>query len=473
MEPTKLSFFDDYWIDFRKGTVRRWFEPTFASSFRDTDFMANSYCSASWCPEVGKYRLWYEVSPDLANDGVRYLALAESEDGIHYRIVETNGHEEKRMRHVVFDGVSGLHGTSVMRDPFDPDPARRYKCATMTRMGDRKEKGASPVVLAFSPDGVAWTERRDLVAHPYTSDAFNSLFYNPLKREYGLILRGGYVDRRIAMRTSADLDSWSEPFIVQHPSPAYNSDAIEMQFYSMWAGWMDGMFLGLLWRFYTSLTDLDFSKMWGYMETELVYSYDGRYWMPTSGKPVVDRPLPPNYGCAQLSLMGMYENKTGDEYVLYGVGSKFIHGTAATNRMFTERLKGDSTATVFFRIRKDGFCGIEGLGMGACVITKPMQFVEPKLSFNIRANVGFARFGLMRKDGSFYEGFSYDDCVPFEGDSCEVVPQWKEHRLEELAGEQVRVAVELNGAILHAMTVTARPYIVKPQAGFSDPLQLA
>ena len=104
IEPTKLCFFDDYWVDFRKGTVRRWFEPQLASSFRDSDFMENAYCSAAWCPEVGKYRLWYEVSPDLANDGVRYLALAESIDGINYSIVETNHRKEKRMRHVVLGG---------------------------------------------------------------------------------------------------------------------------------------------------------------------------------------------------------------------------------------------------------------------------------------------------------------------------------------------------------------------------------
>ncbi|KIL40354.1 hypothetical protein SD70_14015 [Gordoniibacillus kamchatkensis] len=483
MEQTKLCFFDDYWIDFRKGTVRRWFEPTFASSFRDPDFMANSYCSAAWCPEAGKYRLWYEVSPDLADDGVRYLALAESDDGIHYTIAETNNREEKRMRHIVFDGVNGLHGTSVIRDSYEQDPAKLYKCVTMTRMGDRKLKRASnepagstdafPVVLAFSPDGIHWTERRDLVAHPYTSDAFNGLFYNPLKQHYSLILRGGYVDRRIAMRTSKDLQAWSDPFVIMHPSPSYNSDATEMQFYSMWAGWMNGTFLGLLWRFYTSLTDMDFSKMWGYMETELVYSYDGLYWMQTSGRPVAERPLPPQYGCAQLSLMGMHENRTGDEYILYGSGARFIHGTAATNRQFTDRLKGDSMATVFFRIRKDGFCGIEGLGVGANVITKPMQFVRPELSMNIRANVGYVRFGLMEKDGTFFEGFSFDDCIPFEGDSCAVVPMWKEHKLEELLGEQVRVAVELNGAILHAMNVCARPYIRQPQASFSDPMAVS
>ncbi|MBD2848276.1 hypothetical protein IDH44_24030 [Paenibacillus sp. IB182496] len=470
--PAKLCFFDDYWIDFRKGTTRRWFQPEAAASFRDPDFMATVYCSAAWCPEVGKYRLWYEASPDLANDAVRYLCLAESEDGVNFAPVDVNDHPERRMRRVVFDGGSGLHGSSVIRDPHDPDPSRRYKCATMINMGAHGNGESCPVILAFSPDGVHWTARPDLVAHPYTSDALNTLYYNPIQQDYGLLMRGGYVDRRIALRRSKDMQEWSEPQIILHPSPAYNSDAQEVQFYSMWAGWMDGVFLGLLWRYNTSMTDMDFTKLFGYMETELIYSYDGLHWMQTSGNLVVDRPLPPQYGCAQLSLMGMYETSAGDAYILHGFGAKFMHGTPENNRRLNDRLNGDSSATVFYRIRKDGYCGIEGLAEGSTIITKPLQFTAAELTVNVRAGAGYARFGMMRKDGSYFDGFAFDDCVPFEGDDCAAVPQWKERRLEELVGEQVRIAIELNGAILHAITLAARPDIVKPQASFGNPMQI-
>lgn len=479
VKQVKLCFFDDYWIDFRPGTTRRWFQPRLRSYYADGDFMANTYCSAFFDRNVGKYRLFYEVSPDLSNDAVRYLALAESDDGLNYEPVTVNDHPEPRMRRVVYDGGSGVHGTSVLFDPFDPDPSRRYKMATMTHTGElssrEKEAGRHvhmPVVAVFSPDGLHWTEHPELVMHPYTSDAFNCLFYNPLREEYSLILRGGFVDRRIAMRTSKDMVHWSDPFIILHPSPQHNDNLIERQFYSMWSGFIDGTFLGLVWWFNTSLVDMDFSKMWGFMESELVYSYDGLYYMSTSGRPVMERPTPPELGCSQMSLMGLMESRDGTEYILYGAGSRFTHGTATTNREFAEKLLKPAMATIFATIRKDGFCGIEGLRAGSRVITKPVELLKDDLAFNINASVGYVRFGVTNRRGEFLPGFSLEDCVPFSGDSVRIVPQWKDAQLSSVLGQQVRIVVELNNAILHSLNMTARPYIVGPQAGFHNPMQI-
>ena len=54
------------------------------------------------------------------------------------------------------------------------------------------------------------------MAHPYTSDAYNQIYYNPYTQEYGLLHRAAYVDRRIALRTSKDLINWSEPKTIMH-----------------------------------------------------------------------------------------------------------------------------------------------------------------------------------------------------------------------------------------------------------------
>ena len=67
----------------------------------------------------------------------------------------------------------------------------------MTRM-DRKGK-PKEVEITFSADGVHWEDRHDVIAHPYTSDTLNKLFYNPLKQEYVLTLRSAHVDRRISI----------------------------------------------------------------------------------------------------------------------------------------------------------------------------------------------------------------------------------------------------------------------------------
>ena len=470
----KLNFFDDFWVDFRPGTTRRWFQPAFQTHYADIDFMGNSYSSLLYHPESGKFRLYYEVSPDWADDSVRYLALAESDDGLHFTPVDVRNTGEKRMRRIVYDGGTGVHGTGVMYDSRDPDPARRFK---LTSVAHQKERQGSvtlyPITAAFSADGIHWTEPPgECVVHPYSSDAYNNLFFNPTTGEYCLIHRGVGIDRRISMRTSKDFVHWTDPVLIGYPGASYNSDLTQMQFYSMWAGWVDGIFYGLVWWFSTSLVDMDFPKMWGTMDTELLYSYDGRNFMRSSGRLLVERPAPPALGCFQLYLMGMVENRAGDEYILQGIGSKCTHGDSGeSNKKYTEKLGRPTFASVFYTIRKDGFCGLEGIRNGTQVILKKMEIVKPDISFNINAAAGWARFGLMEPNGKFLDGFSYDDCVPFEGDGVSVTPTWKNARLESVVGKgQVRIAVELNSAILHAMNATVRPWTTERQRTFGDPV---
>ena len=72
--------------------------------------------------------------------------------------------------------------------------------------------------------------------------------------------------------------------------------------------------------------------------------------------------------------------------------------------------------------------------------------------------------------GNWIEGFSLDDCIPFEySDSVCVKPQWKEHQLKEVLNRQVRIVIELNSAILHCIEGTAQPYVRQRQESFAHP----
>ncbi len=463
----KLPMFDDYWIDFRPGTVRRWFKP-------ELHGMApgGPYSSMFYDPLRKKYRVYYECLRDWGKDGPRNLKLVESDDLRTFTPVLADDGTD-----VIYDGVTGLHGCSVMYDPYDPDPARRYKLCGMFDM-ERKETAEGRktnwigVEIALSADGVHWERHTEMLANPQTSDALNKLIYNPVTEEYNLFHRSAYVDRRISVRSSKDLIHWSEPHIILQPSANYNDGFTGMQQYSMTGKYMDGLFYGLVWRFNTCLYQVDFSRMFGYMEPELVYSYDGSEYLYTTGEPIMDRPLPPAPGCVGLAPDDICESADGQYYYIDCFGYVFIHGTAATNKAYKERLiqKGIDAGNPIYRIRKDGFCGIESVNAGGRVITKALCLIKDDLSFNIRANCGGVRFGIMKRNGEYYEGFSPDDCVPFElDDSVDVRPQWKEHKLEELLGKQIRIEVELNTAILHCITATAQPFIVQKQRSFAQP----
>jgi len=457
----KLPLFDDFWIDFRTNTKRRWFAPEIYSVAP-----SGAYSSLIYDPERQVYRLYYEVLIDPSMDACRAVKMVESTDMKNWtQIMGETGTD------VIFQGGAGVHGTSVLYDPFDPDPSRRYKLCGMTRM-DRKGM-PKEVEITFSADGIHWEDRHDVIAHPYTSDSLNKLFYNPLKEEYALTLRSAHVDRRISLKTSKDLKEWSHPRIILHPGSNYADGVTNIHHYAMSAGYYDGIFYGLLWRYNTSIYDMDFTRMSGYMEPELVYSYDGQEFLYTSGKPLMERPVPPHPGCAGLAPQDMCISADGKDYFIYCSAGVRPHGTAQQNYERAKKLEelGKKPANLIYKIRRDGFCGIEGVCYGAQVITKPISLIKDDLSFNINAACGTVRFALLEKYGQPIEGFSFDDCIPFEYDDClDVKPRWKEHDLSEVLETQLRVAIELNGAILYCISGTARPHVRQAQKSFADPV---
>ncbi|MCQ2400508.1 MAG: hypothetical protein MJ059_01095 [Lachnospiraceae bacterium] len=460
----KLPLFDDYWIDFRRDTIRRWFKPELYSVAP-----AGPYASMFYDDTVGKYRIYYENVREWAVDGVRDLFLAESDDLKTFTDVEINGTKALSI------SKSGLHGCTVLYDKFETDPKKRYKLTGMLDMGEKEANGENDwigVEIAFSEDGINFEQHKELVANPQTSDALNKLFYNPIDEEYTLLHRSAFVDRRISVRTSKDLKNWSEPHIILNPAAGYNSEGIGMQHYSMTANYYDGIFYGLLWQYNTCLYNEDYSRMFGFMQPELTYSYDGHEFLYTTHEPLMDRPVAPAPGCLGLAPDDMCLSKDGKEYYILCFGYSAVHGTQESNARLNEKLEkaGVKRGNPIYKIRKDGFCGIESVGMGGQIVTKGICLLDDDLTFNVQANVGSARFGIMSIDGNYIEGFELDNCIPFEfDDSVSYKPQWKGHSLNEVLNRQVRIVVELNSAILHCIEGTAQPFVRQRQRSFSHP----
>ena len=322
---TVLRFFDDFWLDVRRNVRRNWYAPALAGQLGKTGI----YPSAAWCPEAGVYRLWYEVMPDFGRDGKRFLALAESADGLdwHDAAVPADGLPPDAQRYgnvVLAGGPEGIHGTCVFRDAAEADPAKRYKLCTIGGAVSYAPLSKSERNMAFccSPDGVHWDWSGARTVYPFQSDTYNCLLRNPVAGDFQLLFRASNVDRRVAMIRSADTVSWSRPVTVIHPDAEYADPSEMVQLYALWAGWFDGMFLGTLWRFHTEAADESYPKMVGSMDTELVYSYDGSHWMHTTRQPLIPRPQPPAFGNTQLCISGMFETKDRESWILVACCSR-------------------------------------------------------------------------------------------------------------------------------------------------------
>jgi hypothetical protein len=162
-------------------------------------------------PLDGKLRMWYlaqgsQDQPERDGSQLR-VCYAESEDGVSWRKPElglVDYHGSRRNNIVAIrDGRCDFAAFPVLHDPEDPDPKRRYKTVFESHVyGNR-------ISVAFSPDGLSWTESP---ANPL----------GPTLEQTGLVRFGGFYyvngqggahfgpDRKLATFCSYDFNEWSQ-----------------------------------------------------------------------------------------------------------------------------------------------------------------------------------------------------------------------------------------------------------------------
>jgi len=448
----KLCFFDDYYVAARPKTVRRTFAPQKLGEFHDAAALLQLYTSFFYDPSVNRFRLYYEAPIPGKGTEVRRLFLAEAAQVSDF----LSGN-------VIISAVCGLdeehgiHGCSVIRNPEAPDANHRYLLLGNAYADDRDKRY---FMRAFSADGIAFSEMAPVYpAGQDYKDTYNSVCYNPYRHEYFATTRVATMDRRIAYIRSRDGVHWTDPELLLHPLSTAN---IGTQHYALGVSHLNGIFYGLLWRFLTDLDQPDFTDMGGFMENDLLYSYDGHCFISTDCAPVCKRPPEPEYGCKQLWLMNMEE--AGDRYILCGGASRIAHGSSyAENDKFA--------TTVFYDIRRDGFCALEGTGKDSVVYTKPIYFEGGEIALNCDASQGSVSVALIAANGNGIDGFGFDDCIAFSGKDCvNGKLSFRSASLDSLVGKRLRFAIRLENARLYSITFEGRPFIHRdPQYSFNDP----
>jgi hypothetical protein len=107
-----------------------------------------------------------------------------------------------------------------------------------------------------------------------------------------------------------------------------------------------------------------------------------------------------------------------------------------------------------FVYRTDGFVSARAQSAGGSVLTKPITFTGTHLSLNITSRSA-SRAELQGSDGAALPGFALADCAPIQGDFIDHTVSWKGGDLTKLAGQPVRLRVELQEADLYALQFTA------------------
>lgn len=418
-------------------------------------------------PETKLYRMYYE-------SGHR---VAFSQDALHWTkpnlgIVSVNGSTENN---IVMDYSNPGDLASVIYDPRDPDPGKRWKAS-----GFYYDRGENPrwakngglygerggLYAFFSPDGLHWNKdailmipaRRGKIAGstwPLTGvDDVSSVIWDERLGKYVAWLKiwdltDGRYYRARAMALSDDFLHWSQPWTILLPDKL---DPPDLQLYGN-TGWpYESMWLGTLRAYHSATGDQP-------VDLQLISSRDGIHWARASNRGAFI-PNGPEGSCDH-GYHTEFSNpplRFGDELYFYYASTAYGKAPAASD------LK---TGVCLAKLRVDGFASLhmkknpsgQKIDNPAYVITRPLDYAGRELYVNANAGKGPIKIELLSGDQAGdlqpIPGFTALESVPLEGDGIKQLVTWKGHPdLASLGGRRIRLKFYLSDlSALYSFTI--------------------
>ena len=493
----RYLFFDNQSIEMVQDLTRVMHGPTRTGPpliFRDRPwehipYFGNNIWSILRDPEIGLFRCWYEdwvldaeglinsdvdiTDPSVSSSRILY---AESRDGVRWDKPPLGlVHEGGRDTNIVLgDSVDepnvfgSPHGPTVLDDPLDPDPSRRFKM--MFQHISEASAGAdavtnpggaqvlhSPMRVAHSPDGIHWEVEPSSLDFgglgPRLGDVM-VLTCDPVRREYVLHTRHPYawlVDkpadtprtdawslpywpenparmnkRRIFRTTSSDLVHWNEPYEVLVPD---EDDNLDDSLYSL-ASWPLSAARTEVLRHPHPGHDLHvgvvnvFHQTDNVLDAQLVFSRDGVNWQRAGQRqPFLTRGAAGAWD-EMISCVPSVPIRVGDElYVFYG-GSNAHHDwwvTGAREGLDVPEARDMDLVRHgigLARLRVDGFVSLRaGSVREGLLVTRPLKVRGAPLTINAACRAGgYVEVEVSDEQDRVLPGRCRTDAIRFDGD---------------------------------------------------------
>lgn len=377
------------------------------------------------------------------------LCYATSPDGVHWDRPELGMHKiasTKKNNVVVGDEHhEGMdHWESVLKDPSDPNPQRRYKAIGWSSFDWNGPM--SGIYTMTSPDGLHWTHTPEPVFHFRPRKGTDDI--GPVGDAQSLMidtLRGRYVAflRKLpsrAMSESTDFVNWSPLKVCLKARSGEKSNMVYNH-----KGFVYGdQYLGFL-------TYFDRSPDNPLCTVRLLSSRDGDTWDRPTDAPIIDVGEVGEQDRFLNMLTGGPPLRIGNKLYIYYRSLAVRHGpyegSDDTGRTFPG---GISLAT----IRVDGFASLNASYDGGTVTTKPFRFTGDKLQVNAKADFGQLFAEALDEGGNPITGFTRQDCQPIATDSLEQPVSWKEHAdLSSLKDRVIRLRFFLKNVRLYSYRI--------------------
>ena len=443
-----------------------------------------------WDADRNVWQLWCSSPTTISASG-----YFESDDGLHWYKPVMNQVEYRgaRANHFVDYTLRGHREgpATVIYDPDDSDPARRYKSATF---GSRTHD----VGFAVSPDGMRWTGLDEVPAVP--SQDTHSLYFDEQERLFILKTKhagpiflppdapnipgdeAGHNSRSASLSTSTDFANWTAPemsFFADERDQEIGRLAIEAtlvdptrrqpefnvpetynaQVYDLSVFRYEGLYVGLAMMFYRSarlpkewpgFDEMDLPEPilstvrrggdWtGIWHIQMLSSRDLRSWERVGDRQPFLTPSRIDSGAYDTLCLGQPAEPVprGEELWFYYTG---IRSYAIASLKFR-----DQGAVCLAVLRRDGFVSLDAGEDEGELITNPFRWTGSSLDVNVDAAGGELMVQVLGADGS-----ELATSVPVNGDQTDARVIWSQGDAEMREGQEVRLRFQLRNASFYS-----------------------
>jgi hypothetical protein len=414
------------------------------------------YGTAYYDSEAQRFKLWYLTTP--RDRGLKPLVLgtreraphttlaayAESTDGITWTKPKLNifPYDGDRQNNLLGIGHFNCEGISVLHEPKDPDPQRRWKAVYWDHgSGGWEVRNGGPfcmagpkdgLYVAFSADGIHWTPYEGNPVIAAYCDTNQNVVYDARLKKYVAFSRFGF-GRRLARSESTDFLHWSKPKLVLQCD---ERDGPATQIYGAGVDIYEGVYLAMIW-IYREGGD-------GKIDTQLATSRDGVHWTR-----VADRATWLALGPDDSWEGGMARSteriiRRGDDLWIYYCG---VHG-AHTGPKRKRIVRRHPTCIGLVIQRRDGFVSLRAGSDGGHLLTQPFAMPEGTLHVNASAAGGEIVVSLYDVGGKPIPDFEASE--PISGDVLDAPVRWARPMPASVRRQPVRLRVSIRSADMYA-----------------------
>ena len=395
------------------------------------------------------FKMWYCITthPYVKTDHL-VLCYAESEDGLSWhKPLDRGGVPYRQHTHtnIVLDGAD-WH--TVLREPHEPDPDKRYKIVFWDTNSPLK------FGIAYSADGIQATRTQ---VTPYRLTHNVCTFWDPAIQKYVSYGQHGhhwnylYRVRGVGRQESEDLLRWSPRTAVllpdgnEPPSTEYGTMAVH-KVGSLYIGTVARYDMDPAWHSSGPKGQKNNFRDYVHPHQRLVYSRDGFQWSFAANRAAWLENGPPgsfDYGYVDhLSAPVCYD---GQLYFYYwAVRTKqdvFMWPNAQDIIIPPEKRRAEYPQTDYWlslstaerrrlhsvglaTLRQDGYMRVQPQHGQGTLLTRQFVFEGDRLYLNLNADFGWAQVEVLDDEMVPIAGFTRSDCDLIRGDSVAHEVRW-------------------------------------------------